>query len=64
MSQYDLVKAIRDLSSVVVEMIGNHSAAYGQATDWRRDYAEAVRIMEEANKALYGERPVEPQRED
>jgi hypothetical protein len=39
-------EAIRDLASLVAEVIRRAGASYGSPDDWRRDITTAVKIME------------------
>jgi hypothetical protein len=45
---------VRDLASLVYEVILRMGAAYGGPEDWRRDLTTAVKIMERANVAALG----------
>ena len=46
-------KDIRDLASLLIEVIRRSGAAYGSREDWRRDIMEADRIMERANLRIF-----------
>jgi len=45
---------VRDLATLVYEVIRRMGAAYGSPEDWRRDLTTAVKIMERANVAAIG----------
>ena len=42
---------VRDLATLLAEVIRRMGAAYGSTDDWHRDYTHAVKIMESANVA-------------
>jgi len=45
---------VRDLATLVYEVIRRMGAAYGAPDDWRRDLTTAVKVMERANAAALG----------
>jgi len=45
---------VRDLATLVYEVIRRMGAAYGSPEDWRRDLTTAVKVMERANAAALG----------
>jgi len=42
---------LRDLASLVIEVIRRMGASYGSSDDWRRGISTAAAIMERANVA-------------
>ena len=40
---------IRDLASLLAEVIRRAGAAYGSPQDWRRDFTQAVKISDSAH---------------
>ena len=46
-------KDIRDLASLLAQVVRRAGAAYGSPEDWHRDFTEALRIMERANVRIF-----------
>jgi hypothetical protein len=44
---------MRDLASLVAEIIRKMGAAYGPPEEWRRDITKAVKIMEHNNVLVH-----------
>jgi len=56
MTQTEIMTMLRDLATLQAGTIQKMGAAYGSSEDWRRDFTEAVKIMEAASRALAAER--------